>query len=312
MIISASRRTDIPSYYGEWFLNALKRGYVLVQNPYNPSRYSKVFLTVADVDMIVFWTKNPIPFMDYLDEIDKMGYNYYFQFTLTPYGKETEKNLPDKELLIDTFIKLSKRLGKNRVIWRYDPVIIDEQYTVQYHDEKFSEMSEKLAPYTSRCIISFVDSYKNSSSKLILQSNYTMREENIHKLCTSFAKSAKKNSLDLYTCSEEISLTQFGINKSSCIDKGLIEEILGMKIDSPRDKNQRKECLCVESFEIGTYNCCLNGCSYCYALRSEQSALKNYRSHNPKSPVLFGEPDENAIITNKPRKSVIVNQLSFL
>ncbi len=144
MIVSASRRTDIPSFYGKWFVNRLKEGYVLIQNPYNNNRYSKAYLTVSDVDIIVFWTKNPIPFLKYLPEIERMGYSYYFEFTLTPYGKETERNLPDKEVLMDAFIKLAKKLGRHRVVWRYDPIIIDDNYTIEYHTKRFNYMANRL------------------------------------------------------------------------------------------------------------------------------------------------------------------------
>ncbi len=311
MIISATRRTDLPSFYGEWFVNRLKEGYVLIQNPYNTNRFSKAYLTPNDVDIIVFWTKNPIPFLKYLPEIDHMGYSYYFEFTLTPYSKETERNLPDKEVLLDTFVNLSKKLGKHRMVWRYDPIIIDEIYTIEYHQERFSYMASRLKDSTERCVISFVDSYKNVMSRMGKDPAYLMTKQNIHKLMKIFSETANENRFEIYTCAEKIDIEKYGIRHGACIDKSIIEKVLGYSITDTKDKNQRPECLCLESIDIGTYNCCANGCEYCYALQSEKSALANIKRHNPLSPTLIGEVDTSAIITERKRDSVVINQLSF-
>ncbi len=311
MIISATRRTDIPSYYGEWFVNRLKEGYVLIQNPYNANRYSKAILTRDAVDIIAFWTKNPIPFMKYLPIIEQMGYPYYFQFTITPYGKETEKGLPDKENLLDIFIKISDRIGKKRVVWRYDPIIISDRYTLEYHAECFSYMAKKLSNYTERCVISFVDSYKNVASRMGQDFDCKMTKKNIFDVADIFSKIAKENNIELFTCAEEIGLDQFGIRHGACIDKDLIEQILGGSINSKKDKNQRKECQCIDSIDIGTYNCCANGCNYCYALTNDNTSLLNMKKHNPKSPVLIGKVNSDAIITNRDSVSVIERQISL-
>ncbi len=311
MIISATKRTDIPSFYGQWFVNRLRDGYALIQNPYNFNRYSKVILTPEAVDIIVFWTKNPIPFLKFLPEIDAMGYIYYFQFTLTPYGKETEKGLPDKNELIQTFISLSKKIGKNRIVWRYDPIIIDDNYTIDYHIDKFSSMAKLLSSYTNRCVISFVDAYKNVTCRMGKDPTYKMTNDVIHTISAEFSKIAKANNLELYTCAEQIDLDKYDIKHGACIDKQLIETILSCKINSKRDINQRDECLCVTSIDIGTYNCCLNGCNYCYALQSEISARQNMKKHNPMSPLLIGEINPNAIITNRDTQSIKINQLSL-
>ncbi len=311
MIISATRRTDIPSFYGKWFINRLKEGYVLIQNPYNNERYSKAYLTPSDVDIIIFWTKNPIPFLKYLPEIDRMGYSYYFEFTLTPYGKETESNLPDKEVLIDTFISLAEKLGKHRMVWRYDPVIIDELYTIDYHKERFSYMASRLKGSMERCVISFVDSYKNVMRRMGKDPAYLMTEQNIHKLAKIFSDISSENGFEIYTCSEKIDLLKYQIKHGACIDKNIIQKVLGYSIADVKDKNQRPECLCLESIDIGTYNCCGNGCSYCYALQNEKTAFSNMQKHNPLSPVLIGDVNPSAVITQRKRDSVIIKQLSL-
>ncbi len=311
MIISASRRCDIPSHFGEWFINRLREGYVLIQNPYNANRLSKAVLTPDAVDIIVFWTKNPMPFLQYLPLIDEMGYRYYFEFTITPYGKETEKNLPDKEELIAVFTELSKRLGKNRMVWRYDPIIIDERYDIAYHKEKFSYMAKRLSESTNRCVISFVDNYKNVATRMGKDPTRNMSLSDIYKISEIFFDVANANGLELFTCAEKFDLEKYGVKHGACIDKGMIESVLGCKINGAKDKNQRPECLCIESIDIGTYNCCANGCSYCYALQSENSSSANIKRHNPRSLMLIGEVNPNAIITHRDTKSVVDTQLSF-
>ncbi len=311
MIISASRRCDIPSHFGEWFVNRLNEGFVLIQNPYNANRLSKAVLSPETVDIIVFWTKNPLPFLKHLPTIDRFNYPYYFEFTLTPYGKETECNLPDKQQLITTFISLSKTLGKNRMIWRYDPIIIDETYDISYHKEKFLYMANRLSGSTKRCVISFVDSYKNIATRMGKNPSYNMSLSNIHQISEIFSTIAKQNGIEIFTCAEKYNLEKFGIKHGACIDKDIIQNILGNKIIDIKDKNQRPECLCLESIDIGTYNCCLNGCSYCYALQNEKSAELNIKNHNPKSPLLIGEQIPNVIITNRDTKSIIINQTSL-
>ncbi len=311
MIISASRRCDIPSYFGEWFLNRLKEGYVLIQNPYNVNRFSKALLTLETVDVIVFWTKNPRPFLKYLPEIESFGYPYYFEFSLTPYGKEIERNLPDKDALIDDFISLSKRLGKNRVVWRYDPIIMDENYDIAYHKEKFAHFANRLRGSTNRCVISFVDGYKNVTARMGKDPSDTMTLESIYKVSEIFSAVAKENGIEVFSCAEKYNLERYGIRHGACIDKGIIEGILDCTIFDTKDKNQRPECLCLESIDIGTYNCCGNGCSYCYALQSEKAAIANIKKHDPKSPVLIGEMGPNVLVTNRDTKSIVMNQMSF-
>ncbi len=303
MIISASRRTDIPSYYGEWFVNRLREGFVLTQNPYNHNRYYRAFLSPEIVDVIVFWTKNPIPFIKHLSVVEQMGYQYYFQFTLTPYTITTEKGLPEKEQLIDSFIEISDRIGKNRMVWRYDPVIVDENYSLAFHEKKFEYILNKLSPYTERCVISFVDSYKNKK--------FDMPKPEISAVSKVISDVAKGFNIEIYSCAEPYELSQFGIKHGACIDKGFIEKILGYKLNVKRDSNQRDECLCVQSIDIGQYNCCANGCSYCYAVKSEKSCRENMARHIKTSPILIGEVDTSCIITDRKCESLAQMQKSF-
>ncbi len=156
MIISASRRTDIPTYYSNWFFNRIKEGYVCVRNPMNIHQVSKISLSSNVVDGFVFWTKNPIPMMNRLNDLS--DYKYYFQFTVNSYGKDIEANIPNKnDVIIPAFKRLSDLIGPERVIWRYDPILLTQQYSVEYHAKYFEEIAKRLSGYTHKCVICFVD-----------------------------------------------------------------------------------------------------------------------------------------------------------
>ena len=161
MIVSASRRTDIPAYYSEWFFRRLEAGFVCVRNPRNPHQVSEIPLSPDVIDGIVFWTKNPIPMLPYLDRL--RDYPYYFQFTLNPYGTDIERNVPSKNnIVIPAFQRLSSEIGKARVVWRYDPILLTEKYSMEYHITYFRLLADRLADYTEKCtVLSLIHIYKH-------------------------------------------------------------------------------------------------------------------------------------------------------
>lgn len=164
MILSVSRRTDIPNYFSDWFINRIREGYLYVRNPMNAHQISRIALSPETVDCMVFWTKNPENMLGQLDFL--RDYTYYFQFTLTGYGREVEPGLPHKrEKLIPVFRRLSEKIGKQKVIWRYDPVFISQKYTVEYHLRAFAEIADSLAGYTEKSVISFMDMYEKNTEK---------------------------------------------------------------------------------------------------------------------------------------------------
>jgi len=289
MILSASRRTDIPAFFHEWFLNRLKEGFALVRNPMNASQISKVTLAPDIVDCIVFWTKNPEAMIPWLDRLD--GYHYYFQFTLTPYGKETETHLPDKAKIIDTFRRLSDRLGAHRVVWRYDPIFINAKYSISYHAEHFGIIANALRGYTEKATISFIDMYSKTERNMSGQKPEIIGQETKREIARQLANAARENSLAIETCAEDIELCQYGITRARCIDGDLASRIIGCPIDIRKDKSQRPECGCVASVDIGAYNTCLHGCLYCYANHGHSAALENTQAHDKSSPLLIGRAD---------------------
>ncbi|MEZ3486426.1 MAG: DUF1848 domain-containing protein [Lachnospiraceae bacterium] len=292
MIISASRRTDIPALYPEWFVNRLRAGEVLVPNPYNRKKVKRIFLSPETVDCIVFWTKNPAPLLPYLREITDMGYEYYFQVTITDYEEDIEPDIPCTADVMATFLMISERLGKERMDWRFDPILLTKKYSVSYHLEQFEMMCRWLGGAASRCIISFVDAYKNCPYP-------ELGEEDILKLAGGLGKIAMEYQMPLYTCAEKVNLERFGIGHSACIDKAKIGSLIGYKLDLRRDTGQRKECHCVESVDIGTYHTCIHGCRYCYAMGSLENARSKYQQHDPESPLLVGHLRGDEVITKQ-------------
>lgn len=302
MIISASRRCDIPTYYSKWFYNRIREGFVLVRNPFNFHQISRISLRPDVVDGIVFWTKNPAPMMDRLDNL--RDYLYYFQFTVNPYGADIEPNIPSKEhFIIPTFQKLSHKIGKERIIWRYDPVILSEQYTLEYHFEHFEKYARQLAPYTRKCTFSFLDFYRNTEKNVKGLNIRAISKEDMVTLAEGFAQIGAVYHLPLDTCAEKIELASFEISHARCVDKTMFESFCGCKLGIDKDKNQRTECGCDSSTDVGAYNTCVNGCRYCYANFSPKTAAVNFARHDPLSPLLYGTVGPQDVIKERMMRS---------
>jgi hypothetical protein len=296
MLISASRRTDIPKYYSDWFINRIKEGYVDVRNPMYTAQVSRYSLSPKIVDGIVFWTKDPAPMLKKLDAFSE--YSYYFQFSLTPYGKDIERNLPGKNELINTFKELSSKIGSERVNWRYDPILLNDKYSLEYQINAFLEMATKLKGYTKKVTISFIDEY-NFGGRSIYTSlqtrEITLTQQNL--LAEKISEIAHENGMAVDTCAEKIDLKKYGIEHSRCVDSRIFERLNGCKLsrlktryeELAKDSSQRKECHCVDSIDIGWPNTCLNGCKYCYATSSQVELEQNIRKYNPNSSLLCGE-----------------------
>ena len=293
MIISASRRTDIPAFYSEWFMQRIQQQYCLCINPYNRHQVTRVSLRPEDVDSLVFWTKNAEPLLPRLQELDAQGYRYYFQYTLNGYGAPFEPKLPELERCIETFLLLSARIGPDRVIWRYDPVILSSQTDISYHQQRFGYILERLQAATRRIVISIVDDYRKASLNfkrlqaqgVTVQTDYSA--EQVASLCTFMSEQAGRINIPVFSCAETLDLTPFGIFPGKCIDGELIDRLFGVQVKAGKDRSQRRECGCLQSKDIGFYDSCLHGCAYCYA-GTLQSGLRNRLKHNVDSPTLSG------------------------
>ncbi|WDV45798.1 DUF1848 domain-containing protein [Clostridiaceae bacterium M8S5] len=305
MIISASRRTDIPAYYSDWFLNRLKDQYVLVRNPMNYNQVSRISLSKKDVECIVFWTKNPYPLFKYIDQLQ--DYNYYFQFSLTSYDEEIERGLIKKSKLVPVFKHLSNKIGREKVIWRYDPILLSNKITIEDHFNKFELLASKLAGSTNKCIISFLDVYPKIKQRLYSQNIRQLNNNEMKEIAERFSKIANGYNLAIETCSEKIDLSQYDIKHSKCIDDDLIKKLFNFSGKVPKDSNQRLECGCIKSVDIGTYNTCRNGCVYCYANHKKLIDVKQYIN----SPYIDGVHNDNVKINNRKVDKVFTSQRQF-
>ena len=299
MIISASRRTDIPAYYSDWFINRVKAGYVLVRNPRNPRQVSKINLLPDVVSGIVFWTKNPKKLMKNLSDLS--DYTYYFQFSLTPYGRDIEPNLPSKtDELLQTFKQLSTMIGSNRVIWRYDPILINEKYTSDYHFRAFETIAQELSGFTKKVIISFIDThYRNVKRNINALGLKVFENEQKMAFIRKLVAIADCYGLVIEYCSGVLDLQHLGVRSARCIDFQLFSELLGCELQASKDKNQRPECGCMPSVDIGVYNTCLHSCKYCYANYNQVIVAKNCDLHDSRSPLLIGDVTNGDNITDR-------------
>ena len=310
MILSASRRTDLPNYYAEWFFNRIREGFLYVRNPMNAHQISRVDLSPAVVDCIVFWSKNPTPLLRRLDSL--RDYMYYIQFTLEGYGRDIEPHLPDKKaVLIQAFQELSRQLGPRRMVWRYDPILFNPRYTPDYHLRAFEEIAGQLEGFADRAVISFVDLYAKTRRGTAGLDIREPEKAELLDFAGQLAETARRHGFTLESCAEAIDLAPAGVRHGSCIDKALIEELLGCRLKVSRDKTQRPECGCFESIDAGAYNTCRNGCKYCYANFSPQQVERNAGLYDPESPILCGTLGPEDVVTERRVTSLKETQISL-
>ena len=298
MIISASRRTDIPAFYSEWFVNRLKAGYCLVPNPFNPRQVARISLAPEFVDAIVFWSKNPAPMAPFLPTVEGMGYRFYFLFTVNDYPRDLEPGLPHLAERISTFIELSQRLGTRRVIWRYDPIILSNKTDASYHRKAFANLCRQLAGHTQRVITSIITLYRKALRNLapLEKQGYTFDKDprgnpETEALLSYMAMCAAEHGMDIFACAEPRDYTHVGIRPSRCIDAALIRELWGIPVSSKKDPGQREHCGCAVSRDIGMTDTCPHGCPYCYSTMNPEIALRRYKTHDPGSTALIGSPE---------------------
>lgn len=290
MILSVSRRTDIPAFYPEWFIDKIEQKSVCVRNPMNPGQISRIALEPDNIDCIVFWTKNPARLMPRLAELDALGYwnKYYFTFTLNYYGKDLEPNMPEIEDRIKTFIALSKSIGRERVIWRYDPIVITPSYTPEWHAKCFATLCDILADHTSKAVVSIVDIYSGKNYPKLAAAGFRQIDyDSKMDMFRSMADSAiNKHGIALATCAENMpELEPLGIIKNSCVDRELIEKLTGKQLMISPSKS-RSHCGCCDSVDIGCYDSCPHGCAYCYACNGAEAILSKMAAYDPSSPLL--------------------------
>lgn len=304
-VISASRSTDIPAFYSRWFMNRFEKGYITWINPFNRKEQ---YVSFEETKIIVFWSKNPKPIIPHLKEFNKRGIKYYFQYTLNDYEKEDlEPNVPKLETRIETFKTLSKLIGKEKIIWRFDPLILSNSITLDNLIDKIKKIGDQIYQFTEKLVFSFADieSYKKVQTNLS-KTTAIYREFSQNEIDIFSEKIIELNNnwnLSLATCAETVDLEKFNIQHNRCIDDELIYKIgkddtkildwLGLSSQTfslfegnysnnykLKDKGQRKACGCIVSKDIGMYNTCNHLCTYCYANHSENIVKQNLKKHN--------------------------------
>lgn len=312
LVISASRATDIPAFHAKWFMNRLRAGYCLWENAFNA--HQRCYVSFEKCKVFVFWSKNPQALMPYLSEVEERGYQYYFQYTLNNYEqKGLEPRIPRLAQRIATFQELSERIGKHRVIWRFDPVILGNTLTVESVLERIQHLAEQLAPHTEKLVFSFLDMYKKTGNNL-KKLDPLLRPpdaEEARRLAEGIAQINKGlgSPLTLATCAEELNVASLGIGHNKCVDPELLLRLCpasselrtmyarrfslqlgGLRsvagtcgVGSVKDRGQRSACGCAPSKDIGRYNTCMHLCAYCYANRSKIDAIKGINATDSNS-----------------------------
>ena len=301
MIISASRRTDIPAFYAEWFIRRIRAGYCVVPNPFNPGQIARVSLKPEDVDVIVFWTRNPRPLFPYLAELDERGFRYYFQYTLLDYPAVIDPKMLPIDATIKTFQDLADRIGPPKVIWRYDPIVFTTERGLAFtgavfHQEAYARIAQALNGYTHRSVISLLDIYPKAKKRLneLAQQGVEIITENLQEqdwfgvLMSNLVEIAVDHGMEINSCAEMVDLLPYGIHPGKCVDDAYIKQVFGMDVSHKKDTSQRAACGCVVSKDIGIYNTCLFACRYCYATDNLARAQARHARHDPDSPMLVG------------------------
>jgi DNA repair photolyase len=296
VIISASRRTDIPAFYGEWFMNRVRAGFCDVPNPFNPAQAARVSLLPEDVEAIVFWTRHAAPLLPHLAELESRGYRYCFLYTLLDYPPLLDPHTPPLSERIDAFRRVADRVGPNRIAWRYDPIVLSDRTPPEFHREAYERLAGQLNGAANRSIVSFVDVYRKLTKRLrwLAEQGCAVREPGETErteLAMFMAKCARKHGMEAVSCAEPHNLTQWGIAPGKCIDAEKLSAAFGIHLSARKDPGQRQACGCAVSKDIGCYDTCLHGCRYCYATSNPDRARKRHRAHDPKAASLVAPPD---------------------
>lgn len=309
MIINTGGRTDTVHYYTPWLLNRFKEGFVYVRNPMFPEKIAEYSLNPETVDCVLFCSKNYEPILPYIKNIGKR-FNVYCCCTITAYGKDIEPNVPSIMESIKTLTELSNIIGRNRTAWRYDPVLLTQDYTISRHLAVFEEIAAALAGRIDRCIFSFAEMYKKVSVNMPELGALTSEEMNA--AARGLGSIAAKYGIPIQTCGTNESYASYGIMPSGCITLNMLGRANGVQFKELKHRGMRKGCGCIESRDIGAYDSCISGCRYCYANTSLAKAIANHSLHNPDSPMLIGELMPGEQVRRSVQKSFILQKENTL
>jgi hypothetical protein len=303
MIISASYKTDIPAFYGKWFLNRLDAGFCRMINPYNKKAYL-ISLKKEDVDGFVFWTKNLHPFFHKLNIVHERGFPMMVQYTIHDYPKALEATVLASTKSIDLMKNIAKKYGPRVAVWRYDPIIFTSITSADYHLKNFKRLAGQLEGSTDEVVVSFAQIYRKTRANLNKAAKdlgFTWEDpDDITKieLASSLAEMARDHGMQLTMCSQRAYSQAKGVKEARCVDAQRLSDIAGYRIHA-KLKGNRKECGCFESKDIGDYDTCPHGCIYCYAVLDRKLAQKRHLEHDPCSEFLYSPELSKSILTNE-------------
>ncbi len=290
MIISASYRTDIPTFYGEWFLNRLKAGYCKTVNPFN-KKLSRIELNHEAVDGFVFWTKNVGPFRKYLKEVQEREFPFLLQHTITGYPKVLERSVVDANKSVEYFREVAEEYGPRVCVWRYDTIIDSSITSREFHLHTFERLARMLEGATDEVVISFAQLYAKTKRNL----DRAAKEEGFQwtdpsddwrrALLVELLEIATAHKIQISICSQPHLLVP-SVVESRCVDAQRLSDVAGSAV-AAKLRGNRKECGCYESRDIGDYDTCPHGCEYCYAVRNQKLAISRFKLHDPESETLF-------------------------
>jgi len=293
VIVSASRRTDIPAFYVPWLAHRLQAGFCEVANPFRPRQVSRVSLRPEDVDAIVFWTRHARPLLDLLPELDRRGFRSCVQYTITGYGAPLERRTPPLETAIDTFCALADRLPPGAVVWRYDPILVGDAFPAASHRERFARIARGLEGRSRRVVVSLLDVYaktRRRTGRLLRWGTDVVEDAyawpGLEALLVDLVAIAADHGFEIEACAEARDLTPLGIAPTKCVDDRLLAGLYGGAWPARKDPGQREACRCIPSRDIGAPDTCVFGCAYCYATRSDEAARARHAAHDPRAPSL--------------------------
>lgn len=284
MIISASRRTDIPAFYTRWLMGRLRAGYCEVRNPFNAAQVSRISLVPADVTALVFWTRDPRPLLPHLPAIVAMGHEPFFLSTLLDNPRPLDPKCPGPEVSLPTFARLAEVLP-GRITWRYDPIVLTTATPPDWHRRTFARLAAALSGHTDRVVVSFVEPYRKIGKRMaaLAEAGFApldLAPEERLRLLVDLRDMAASHGMALTTCCQPECFEAAGIPAARCIDAAWISARTGRAIPTAKDSGQRPRCGCAPSRDIGTYDRCLFGCAYCYATTSFDRAREHYGCHD--------------------------------
>ena len=308
MILMIDGRTDIIQYYSLWLENRFKEGFLYVRNPAYPTKVQKIILDNEHIDAIMFTSKNFEPALELIKKLDKQ-FPCLYHYTITGYAKDIEPGVPTLGNRINTCQKLSEIVGSDKVFWRYDPVFLDSKHNLDFHASFFELIAQNLIGYVNRCIYSYVNLYDKVKRHMPELENWT--DERKIEVAKVLGRIAKENKVPIQTCNCNLDLTQYGVDKSGCITKEIINTVLDLNVKDLKPNGALGCGHCYPVVNIGEYNTCLNKCKYCYASSDFEACQKNFEKHNPNSPYLIGNGSQFDEIYEREAQSVKTNELNL-